>query len=111
MNEDGVYSETLQQAVLPVVDHRKCELGYSDSDLPLTVTESMFCAGYDAGRSDACSGDSGGPLVFTDETSKERKWVLEGIVSWGSPNGCGNPRQYGGFTAVSKFLDWIHLFI
>ncbi|KAG8192844.1 hypothetical protein JTE90_014624 [Oedothorax gibbosus] len=111
MNENETYSETLQQAVLPVIDHAKCEKGYEESDLPLTVTENMFCAGYDAGRSDACSGDSGGPMVFTDETSKDRKWVLEGIVSWGSPQGCGNPRQYGGFTTVSRFLDWIHLFV
>ncbi|GFQ65023.1 limulus clotting factor C [Trichonephila clavata] len=110
MNENETYSETLQQAVLPVVARERCEKGYAESDLPLTVTENMFCAGFEAGRSDACSGDSGGPMVFTDDSSKERKWVLEGIVSWGSPQGCGNPKQYGGFTTVSKFLDWIHLF-
>ncbi|XP_054720067.1 clotting factor C-like [Uloborus diversus] len=110
MNENETYAETLQQAVLPVVSRDICEKGYEDSDLPLTVTENMFCAGYARGRIDACSGDSGGPMVFTDESSKERKWVLEGIVSWGSPRGCGNPDQYGGFTRVSEFLDWIHLY-
>ncbi|GIY09525.1 clotting factor C [Caerostris darwini] len=110
MNENETYSETLQQAVLPVVDRAKCEQGYIESDLPLTVTENMYCAGFAAGKSDACSGDSGGPMVFTDDSSKERKWVLEGIVSWGSPQGCGNPKQYGGFTTVSQFLDWIHLY-
>ncbi|GFT38821.1 limulus clotting factor C [Nephila pilipes] len=110
MNENETYSETLQQAALPVVAHERCEKGYAESDLPLTVTENMYCAGFEAGRSDACSGDSGGPMVFTDDSSKERKWILEGIVSWGSPQGCGNPKQYGGFTTVSKFLDWIHLF-
>ncbi|XP_042902072.1 limulus clotting factor C [Parasteatoda tepidariorum] len=110
MNENSTYSETLQQAVLPVVSQSVCEKGYEDSDLPLTVTENMYCAGFARGRSDACSGDSGGPMVFTDDSSRERKWVLEGIVSWGSPQGCGNPNQYGGFTTVSQFLDWIHLF-
>ncbi|CAL1274377.1 unnamed protein product [Larinioides sclopetarius] len=110
MNENQTYAETLQQAVLPVVERDTCEKGYEESDLPLTVTENMYCAGFAAGRSDACSGDSGGPMVFTDDSSKERKWVLEGIVSWGSPQGCGNPKQYGGFTTVSKFLDWIHLY-
>nr|BAR45633.1 limulus clotting factor C-like [Hasarius adansoni] len=110
MNENETYSETLQQAVLPVVSQANCEKGYEESELPLTVTENMFCAGYKQGRSDACSGDSGGPIVFLDESSKERRWVLEGIVSWGSPRGCGNPNQYGGFTTVSRFLDWIHLY-
>ncbi|KFM57215.1 Limulus clotting factor C, partial [Stegodyphus mimosarum] len=110
MNENETYAETLQQAVLPVVSSAKCEQGYEESDLPLTVTDNMFCAGYELGKTDACGGDSGGPMVFIDQSSKERKWVLEGIVSWGSPGGCGNPKQYGGFTTVSKFLDWIHLY-
>ncbi|XP_035213248.1 limulus clotting factor C-like isoform X2 [Stegodyphus dumicola] len=110
MNENDTYAETLQQAVLPVVSQERCEQGYEESDLPLTVTDNMFCAGYEQGKADACSGDSGGPMVFTDDSSKERKWVLEGIVSWGSPGGCGHPKQYGGFTTVSRFLDWIHLY-
>lgn len=110
MNENETYSETLQQAVLPVVSQANCEKGYEESELPLTVTDNMFCAGFKQGRSDACSGDSGGPMVFVDESAKERKWVLEGIVSWGSPKGCGNANQYGGFTTVSRFLDWIHLY-
>ncbi|XP_013793100.1 limulus clotting factor C-like [Limulus polyphemus] len=111
LNENNTYSEMIQQAVLPVVAASTCEQGYQDSGLPLTVTENMFCAGYKQGRYDACSGDSGGPLVFADDSRTDRRWVLEGIVSWGSPNGCGKSNQYGGFTKVNVFLSWIRQFI
>ncbi|XP_076320551.1 clotting factor C isoform X4 [Tachypleus tridentatus] len=111
LNENNTYSEMIQQAVLPVVAASTCEEGYKEADLPLTVTENMFCAGYKKGRYDACSGDSGGPLVFADDSRTERRWVLEGIVSWGSPSGCGKANQYGGFTKVNVFLSWIRQFI
>ncbi|XP_076365523.1 clotting factor C-like isoform X2 [Tachypleus tridentatus] len=111
MNENETYSEALQQVVLPVVSASTCQQGYKDSGVPLTITENMFCTGYSEGKKDACIGDSGGPLVFADDSQHERSWVLEGIVSWGSPSGCGHSNQYGGFTRVHSFLSWINQFI
>lgn len=113
LTETEQYSESLRQAVLPIVRHEECEQGYEKAGLPLTVSENMYCAGYAQGNSDTCNGDSGGPMVFAVEDSQGsgRRWILEGVVSWGSPTGCGNAHQYGGFTRVSKFLDWISQFI
>lgn len=110
LNENKSYAQQLQQAVLPVVSYERCEKGYEEANLPLTVTANMFCAGSPQTKSDACSGDSGGPMVFADDTGRERKWILEGITSWGSPVGCGIEGQYGGFTKVFNYLTWIHQF-
>nr|BAR45632.1 limulus clotting factor C-like [Ammothea sp. RS-2014] len=107
--EDDTYAEELQQAKVPFVPTRTCMEGYESEGLPVTITDYMFCAGYKEGKTDACSGDSGGPFVFLE--SATNKWTLEGIVSWGSPSGCGNQNQYGGFTRVERFLEWIQEFV
>ncbi|KAG1682700.1 Limulus clotting factor C [Nymphon striatum] len=107
--ENNLYPEELQQAKVPVVSNSQCVEDYRSEGLPLTVTDYMFCAGYEEGKADACSGDSGGPIVFQDRST--HKWIQEGIVSWGSPNGCGNKNQYGGYTRVERFLEWIQEFL
>lgn len=66
------------------------------------ITANMFCAGYIEGKQDSCQGDSGGPLV----TRYRQTWFLLGIVSWGK--GCARPGNYGIYTRVSNYLDWIH---
>ncbi|XP_014664365.1 PREDICTED: limulus clotting factor C-like [Priapulus caudatus] len=71
------------------------------------VTDYMFCAGYGTEMSDSCNGDSGGPMVFSVGSGASHHWVLEGIVSWGSPKGCAIPSHYGGYTRVERFVDWI----
>nr|XP_045005880.1 vitamin K-dependent protein C isoform X2 [Jaculus jaculus] len=66
------------------------------------VTENMLCAGILGDRRDACEGDSGGPMVaFFGDT-----WFLVGLVSWGE--GCGLLNNFGVYTKVSNYLDWIH---
>ncbi|KAG1682702.1 Limulus clotting factor C [Nymphon striatum] len=107
--ENDLYPEELQQAKVPVVPNSQCLEDYRSEGLPLTVTDVMFCAGYKEGKADACSGDSGGPIVFQDRST--HKWIQEGIVSWGSPNGCGNKNQYGGYTRVERFIEWIQEFL
>lgn len=48
-------------------------------------------------------GDSGGPLVCKEG----RKWVLRGIISWGSMK-CDGREAYSVFTRVSHYLHWIY---
>ncbi|CAN7937521.1 unnamed protein product [Ixodes hexagonus] len=106
--ENRSYADALREAVVPVVSAKECERAYKEGHFPLTVTSNMLCAGYEKGKIDACTGDSGGPLVFLDESVTDRRvWVLEGIVSWGGPRGCGAPNHFGGYTKVHAFLDWI----
>lgn len=112
LTETGEYAGVLSEAVLPVVQNEKCQKAYETAGVPLTISEAMFCAGHANGTSDACSGDSGGPMVFVDDTvTTERRWILEGVVSWGSPTGCAVANQYGGFTRVHSFLNWIRQFV
>nr|BAR45634.1 limulus clotting factor C-like [Scolopendra japonica] len=108
--ETGNLSAILQQAKVPIVSNKQCEEDYKKVNLRIIVSRNMLCAGYDKGARDSCSGDSGGPFVFPID-DREDKWVLEGIVSWGSILGCGNPRQYGGYVRVQKFYQWILEFI
>uniref|UniRef100_A0A646QE05 Limulus clotting factor C n=1 Tax=Hemiscolopendra marginata TaxID=943146 RepID=A0A646QE05_9MYRI len=108
--ETGNLSQIIQQAKVPVVSNKQCEEDYRKAKLRVIVSRNMLCAGYDEGSRDSCSGDSGGPLVFPID-DREDKWVLEGIVSWGSILGCGNPRQYGGYVRVQRFYQWILEFI
>ncbi|XP_036276213.2 vitamin K-dependent protein C [Pipistrellus kuhlii] len=66
------------------------------------VSENMLCAGILGDPRDACEGDSGGPMV----ASFRGTWFLVGLVSWGE--GCGRLHNYGVYTRVSRYLDWIH---
>lgn len=112
-NNTESYPEVLMQAKVKIVANDECELGYQVADVSLSVTGNMFCAGTDGsgGKTDTCSGDSGGPLVVAEGSGVTEKWYLEGLVSWGSPNGCGITREYGGYTRVSVFIDWVKQFI
>jgi secreted trypsin-like serine protease len=67
------------------------------------VTANMFCAGKLSGSRDACFGDSGGPLVVR----RGRNNVQVGIVSWGPTNGCAIVHEYGVYTRLSRYADWI----
>ena len=77
MNERGGFPETLQEVAVKVIDRERCRKysGYEH------ITSSMICAGYEAGRKDACAGDSGGPLWSW--TSKGQP-IQVGIVSRGT---------------------------
>lgn len=66
-----------------------------------TVSENMLCAGKLGDRRDACRGDSGGPMV----AKFGNIWYLVGLVSWGE--GCGRLDNFGIYTKVSRYLEWI----
>ena len=52
------YPDKLTAAVVPILPPHVCKKLYKGS-----LTASMFCAGYIAGKVDTCKGDSGGPVV------------------------------------------------
>ncbi|KAH7983655.1 hypothetical protein HPB52_013356 [Rhipicephalus sanguineus] len=112
LTETGEYADVLSEAMLPVVANEKCQEAYERAGVPLTVSEAMFCAGHANATSNTCTGDSGSPMVFLDDAvTTERRWILEGVVSWGSPYGCAVANQYSGLTRVFTFLPWIKQFI
>ncbi|XP_058157158.1 vitamin K-dependent protein C [Dasypus novemcinctus] len=91
------HTSVLHFVQVPVAPHDECV-----QVMHHAVTENMLCAGALGDRRDACEGDSGGPMV----TLFHDTWFLVGLVSWGE--GCGNPLNYGVYTKVSRYLDWIH---
>lgn len=96
-SENGPTSRFLRRLKVPRIHTINC---IRESNVSLTLN--MFCAGYFKGKEDSCKGDSGGPLV----TSFGNTTFLLGIVSWGK--GCARPGQYGIYTRVSNYVDWIH---
>ncbi|XP_041834358.1 coagulation factor VII isoform X2 [Melanotaenia boesemani] len=96
-SENGPTSNLLRRTMVPRMRTQTCV-----EESGVQLTENMFCAGYLDGRSDSCKGDSGGPLV----TNYRKTAFLLGIVSWGK--GCARPGNYGIYTRVSNYLEWIH---
>ncbi|KAM3930965.1 vitamin K-dependent protein C [Leptodactylus fuscus] len=82
---------------VPIVSHQNCS-----ALMHSRVTENMLCAGILGNNQDACAGDSGGPMV----THFGDTWFLVGLVSWGE--GCGRLDNYGIYTKVNNYLQWIH---
>jgi len=95
---DPAYSNDLRQTTVPIVSNDRCN---EHSSYNGDVKDSMFCAGFADGGTDACIGDSGGPLVV--ETSNG--WQQIGITSWGE--GCALPHYYGVYTRLSSFQSFI----
>uniref|UniRef100_A0A8C5JWH0 Kallikrein related-peptidase 12 n=1 Tax=Jaculus jaculus TaxID=51337 RepID=A0A8C5JWH0_JACJA len=91
------FPDRLQCLSLSIVSNDTCRAVFGGR-----VTENMVCAGGDAGK-DACQGDSGGPLVCGG--------VLQGLVSWGSVDPCGQKGIPGVYTNVCKYVDWIRMVI
>ncbi|TKS65227.1 Coagulation factor VII [Collichthys lucidus] len=95
--ENGPTSHILRRLQVPRIRTQQCV-----EESGVALTDNMFCAGYIEGRQDSCKGDSGGPLV----TRYKKTAFLLGIVSWGK--GCARPGNYGIYTRVSNYLEWIH---
>ncbi|KAK7503581.1 hypothetical protein BaRGS_00005120, partial [Batillaria attramentaria] len=98
--EEGRSPTYLNEVKLPYVPRDVC----AERALAVNAsfTEGMMCAGYSRSmRGDACAGDSGGPYIM----EYSGRFVLVGIVSWGV--GCDRENQYGYYTHVSRYYDWI----
>jgi len=86
---------------MPVMTNEACK------PLHPLIMEGHLCMETTGGKG-PCIGDAGGPLV-TKKGGLEgpgQVWVQQGIVSFGSINGCefGSP---AGFCRVSYYTDWI----
>ncbi|XP_041639121.1 elastase-1-like [Cheilinus undulatus] len=95
----GQLSVNLKQAYMPIVDYKTCSsLAWWGS----TVKDTMVCGG---GNSDSgCQGDSGGPL----NCAVNGQWVIHGVTSFVSSNGCNSHRKPTVFTRVSAYISWIN---
>ncbi len=102
------FSSILLEATLPLVSNATCNAAfnaYPYHEYANDILNSMICAGYAAGGTDACVGDSGGPLVIDDNGA----WKMAGVVSWGE--GCAKPDLYGVYTRVPAFIDFIDPYV
>ena len=95
-------SRVLRHASFPIQSQQLC---VNKSGIQFNTT-TAFCAGDGRGGEDACYGDSGGAFDRDVSSSlSDSKWVVIGVVSWG--NGCAQKDQYGYYTRIYPFLDWI----
>ncbi|XP_069473979.1 vitamin K-dependent protein C-like [Ambystoma mexicanum] len=90
-------SSVLSYIEIPVAPRNECMHAMMSA-----ISENMICAGKLGEKQDSCRGDSGGPMV----TKFRDTWFLVGLVSWGE--GCGRLDNFGVYTKVSNFLEWIY---
>jgi secreted trypsin-like serine protease len=92
-------SQYLRDVILQFKPRNVCarSMGHTISDV------THICAGWDDGEHDTCTGDSGGPLAVLDNDGCP---VVVGLTSYG-PKWCGSPGEYGVYTRVSQYHDWI----
>ncbi|XP_060097920.1 vitamin K-dependent protein C [Heteronotia binoei] len=90
------YSSVLNYIEIPVAPRNACV-----HTMRNPVSENMLCGGILGDKRDSCHGDSGGPMV----TQFKNTWFLVGLVSWGE--GCGKLDNFGIYTKVSPYLEWI----
>lgn len=93
----------LYEVDLPVRAQEQCLNAYPNE--PSILSGMTLCAGIDEGGIDSCQGDSGGPLFQADGVGFQQV----GIVSWGA--GCAQPGQYGVYTRVASYAQWIESFV
>ncbi|CAF4880545.1 unnamed protein product [Pieris macdunnoughi] len=93
---NGVISSDLRETTIWVTDFATCVNRYSE--LNLTVTDNMLCAGWlGVGIRGQCEGDTGSPLLHNN--------VVVGVFS--HSEGCASPRYPGVNTKVSSYSRWI----
>lgn len=100
--EEKRYSARLQYSAFTIQSDELCANKSGKYFFNSTV---MFCAGDGKGGNDTCHGDSGGAFVREAKRGEDFRWVATGLVSWGV--GCAQKDQYGYYTRMYPFTDWI----
>ncbi|XP_055780502.1 uncharacterized protein LOC129856819 [Salvelinus fontinalis] len=105
LKDDDEMPSNLRYVRIPLVDQVKCRSSIDEArkkkrEAP-DLTDGMFCAGLPEGGKDTCAGDGGGPYVL----KYGGVFWAAGIASWGID--CGEPGQYGVYTRVANYVDWI----
>uniref|UniRef100_A0A8C8K442 trypsin n=1 Tax=Oncorhynchus tshawytscha TaxID=74940 RepID=A0A8C8K442_ONCTS len=105
LKDDDEKPSNLRYVRIPLVDQVKCrssidEVRKKKREAP-DLTDGMFCAGLPEGGKDTCAGDGGGPYVL----KYGGVFWAAGIASWGID--CGEPGQYGVYTRVANYVEWI----
>lgn len=98
--ENSHFPDRLYQVSIPVVDRKKCRQA---SLYRNKISNNMLCAGLPQGGKDSCTGDSGGPLMLRQIS--DGMYYQVGIISHGL--GCGQAGQYGVYTLVPAYANWI----
>lgn len=100
--EEKRYSARLQYSAFTIQSDQLC----ANKSVPYFFNSTVtFCAGDGKGGNDTCHGDSGGAFVREVKRRDNFRWVASGLVSWGV--GCAQKDQYGYYTRVYPFIDWI----
>jgi secreted trypsin-like serine protease len=102
----GEISNTLQKAIVDVVDNLLCATNYNSS-IKVTdgITLDILCAGDSRNwAKDTCQGDSGGPLQIIHPNNSCIYQVI-GITSFGK--GCATINIPAVYTRVSHYVQWI----
>ncbi|XP_065336179.1 CLIP domain-containing serine protease B10-like isoform X2 [Cloeon dipterum] len=109
--DDHTRTDELQEARLPIRDHKECYLSKRNFFGKYLRPGDNFCAGYTNGTT-TCNGDSGGSL----SVEKDGRWFIRGIVSFGiskivefegkNTTLC-HSNEYTLFADVASYMDWI----
>ncbi|NXO68242.1 PAMR1 protease, partial [Phainopepla nitens] len=109
IKDPGYKNDTIRMGVVQMVDSLLCEQQYEDNGIPVSITDSMFCAKQDhTAFSNICPAETGGIAAITlpGKASPELRWHLMGLVSWGYDKTC-SLELYSGYTKALPFKDWI----
>lgn len=89
---------------IPTINNDVCKASFKDEGY--TVTPKMLCAGHSLGGKEYCYGRSGSGFVSVDPLTG--KWVLGGMLSWGSSLGCGLRNKYDVYVRITEYIPWIN---
>ena len=97
--DDVRYSNVLKHSAYEIQQNRLC----GNRSALLFNSMVSFCVGDGKGGNDTCHG--GGAFVREGKRCDKYRWIVTGLVSWGE--GCAQENQYGYYTRVYPFIDWI----
>ncbi|XP_039230109.1 venom protease isoform X2 [Drosophila yakuba] len=103
VKHQGVTSQVLRDAQVPIVSRHSCEQSYKSVFQFVQFSDKVLCAG--SSSVDACQGDSGGPLMMPQLEANAYRFYLLGLVSFGYE--CARPNFPGVYTRVASYVPWI----